>query len=120
MLSWLRRDLPEEASGPSATRELGPEHLDGHAAAVPQIVRQVHRRHAAAAELALDRIAPGQRRSQPRGGKARGGISLGHYVAASTAGQPSVSKNGMHADSGRDRSASRTMIPGAPLKRLSG
>src|SRR5439155_1690887 len=44
-------DLTEEALGPESGRQLGPEHLDGHGAAVFQVLSQVHRCHAAVAEL---------------------------------------------------------------------
>ena len=50
-------DLTEEALGPESGRQLGPEHLDGHGAAVFQVLSQVHRCHAAVAELPVERVA---------------------------------------------------------------
>ena len=53
-------DLPQEALGPERGGELGAEHLDGHLAVVPQVLRQVDRGHPPAPELALDDVAVGQ------------------------------------------------------------
>ena len=41
--------------------EVGVQHLDGDVAVVPEVVREIHGRHAARAELALDAIAVGER-----------------------------------------------------------
>ena len=56
-----RLDFPEEPFGSEHVRQLGPQHLDGHLTAVPEIVRQVNDRHSAAAESAFHTIAAGQR-----------------------------------------------------------
>ena len=42
-------------------RELLTQHLDRDPAPMTQVPREVHRRHAAAADLALDLIAPRER-----------------------------------------------------------
>jgi hypothetical protein len=66
-------DLREEPLGPHGRRELLVQHLDGDAAAVPQVAREVHGGHAAAPELALDRVAAGERLREPVGGRRGGG-----------------------------------------------
>ena len=53
-------DLAGEALGPECGGELGAEHLHGHLAVVPQVLRQVDRGHPPAPELALDDVAVGQ------------------------------------------------------------
>ncbi len=53
-------DLAEEAFRPEARSQLGAEHFERHRPAVFHILCQVDSRHAAAAELSCDRIAPGQ------------------------------------------------------------
>ncbi len=53
-------DLVEEAFGAQDGGQLGMENLDRDLALVLDIVGQVDRRHAAAAELTLDRVAVGQ------------------------------------------------------------
>src|SRR3954452_21245139 len=54
-------DFLEEPLGADHRRELGVEHLDGDLPVVARIRREEDGRHSAAAELALDRIAVGQR-----------------------------------------------------------
>ena len=44
--------------------EFGAQHLDRHLPVVPEIVGQVHGRHAALAELALDAVPVGERVGQ--------------------------------------------------------
>ena len=44
--------------------ELGPEHLDGDLAVVPQVPREIHRGHAAGTQLALQVIPAGKRGAQ--------------------------------------------------------
>jgi hypothetical protein len=54
-----RRRDPDLAGEPVGTQrggELGPEHLDGHLALVPEVLGQVDRGHATPAQLALERI----------------------------------------------------------------
>jgi hypothetical protein len=53
-------DLVQEPLGAEDGRKLRVENLDGDLAIVLQVVGEVDRRHAAAAELALDAIAVGQ------------------------------------------------------------
>ena len=50
-------DLAGEPVGAEQRAELGPEHLDRHLAVVLEVVGQVDRGHAAAAELALEGVA---------------------------------------------------------------
>jgi hypothetical protein len=50
-------DFVMEAGGAIERGTFRPEHLDGDVSPVPLVPRQVHHGHAAAAELALDRIA---------------------------------------------------------------
>ena len=53
-----------EAVGAQGEGELRVQHLERHLAAAPDVARQVDGGHAAAAELALERIAAGERRAQ--------------------------------------------------------
>ena len=55
-----RPDLGQKPVGADHRRELGPEHLDRDLADVLQVLGEIHRGHAAGAELALDAIAIGQ------------------------------------------------------------
>ena len=57
-------DLAEEALGAEDGRELGAEDLEGDLAVVLQVVGQVDGGHAAAAELALDRVPVGEGSAQ--------------------------------------------------------
>ena len=57
-------DLAEEALGAEDGRELGAEDLEGDLAVVLQVVGAVDGGHAAAAELALDRVAVGEGSAQ--------------------------------------------------------
>ena len=65
MCGWLSAggdpDLAGEPVGAEQGAQLGAEHLDRHLAAVPQVVGQVDRGHAAVAELAEDGVAVGER-----------------------------------------------------------
>ncbi len=68
-------DLREEAFGADDGGEFGAEDLDGDGAIVLQVVRQVHRGHAALAKLALDPVAVGE-----AGGECGGwGRVVGHW-----------------------------------------
>ena len=49
-------DLPQEALGAEAGREIRMQHLDRDSAIVLAVLGEVHGRHAAAAELAIDRV----------------------------------------------------------------
>ena len=53
-------DLTEEPLGADDRGQFGPQHLEGHLAVVLQVLRQVHRGHAAGAELPLDAVAVGE------------------------------------------------------------
>ena len=53
-------DLAEEAVGPERRGELGVEHLERDRAVVLDVLRQEHRGHPTAAELALERVAAAQ------------------------------------------------------------
>jgi len=55
------RDLTQKPVGTEQRRQLGPQHLDRDGAAVLHVVREVHRCHAAAAQLALDPVAVRER-----------------------------------------------------------
>ncbi len=57
-------DLREEALGAQHRGELRVEHLDGHLAVVPDVLGEIHRGHAARAQLPLDPVAVGQRRGE--------------------------------------------------------
>ncbi len=57
-------DLVEKALGTEHGGELGLENLNRDLAVVLHVVGEVDRGHAAGAELALDRVAVGQRRGQ--------------------------------------------------------
>ena len=59
-------DLAQEPLGADDGGQLGPQHLERHLAVVLQVLGQVHRGHAARAELPLDAVAVGERRR--RGG----------------------------------------------------
>jgi hypothetical protein len=58
-------DLALEAFGAERDGEIAVEDLERHRAIVAAVVREVHRGHAAAAELALDAVALGERRAKP-------------------------------------------------------
>ena len=53
-------DLAQEALGAEHRAEVGVEHLERHLTVMPDVVSQVDRGHAAAAELPLERVAAGQ------------------------------------------------------------
>ncbi len=53
-------DLAGESIGAEHRSQLGPEHLDRDFAAMLQVLCQVHGRHPAPAELALDGVAAGE------------------------------------------------------------
>jgi hypothetical protein len=58
----IRRDLDlgEEPLGPEDGAELRAEELECDVSVVANVAREIHRRHAAAADLALDVVAPGE------------------------------------------------------------
>ncbi len=60
-------DLLEEPLGPEHGRELGVQHLERHAPAVPHVLGEVDCRHPPRAQLALDAVAVGDARREPRG-----------------------------------------------------
>ena len=57
-------DLAEEPLGTECRRELGVQHLDRDLPVVLQVGREIDGGHPAAAELTLDRVAPGEGRLQ--------------------------------------------------------
>ena len=61
-----RLDLAEKPLGAEHRGELGMQHLDGDLTPVPEVVREIHGRHAAGAELPLDAIAVGEGGAQAR------------------------------------------------------
>ncbi len=54
-------DLAEEPLRAKRRGQLGPQHLDGDFAMVLQVLGEVDRRHTAATEFTLDRVAVGKR-----------------------------------------------------------
>ena len=66
---WSRAVVLISAQEPLAAErraEVGVQDLDGDVAVVLEVVREIDGRHAAGAELALDAVAIGERRSQAR------------------------------------------------------
>jgi len=63
-------DLAQEPLGPQGLRQLSAQHLERDLAVVPDVRREVHRRHAAGADLALEAIVPGE-----------GGVQLRDHVS---------------------------------------
>ena len=57
-------DLAEKAGDSAGPAQLRPDDLDRHVAAVSQVLRQVDRRHAARADLALESVAFSERGHQ--------------------------------------------------------
>ena len=57
-------DLSKEPLGPKLGRQLGMEDLERDGTIVPDVVGQVDHRHAAAAELTLERVAVAERGGQ--------------------------------------------------------
>ena len=53
-------DLAQEPLGAQAVGQLGAQHLERDRPVVPEVPGEVDRRHPAAAELALERVAAGQ------------------------------------------------------------
>ncbi len=53
-------DLPEEPVAAEAHGELGMQSLERDRTVVPEILREVHRRHAASTQLALNGVAVAQ------------------------------------------------------------
>ena len=67
-------DFALEAFWAERGSQLGMKHLQGDRAVVLEVVGEVHRGHAAPAQLALEPVAV----SQGRSGAARGGLPRGH------------------------------------------
>jgi hypothetical protein len=55
-------DLADEALHTERCRQFGTQHLERHGTVEPQVAREIHDSHPAAADLALDGIAVGQGR----------------------------------------------------------
>ena len=77
-------DFPQEPVGAHGGGELGVQHFDGDRPAVLQVLREEHRRHAAAAQLALDGVAVRERVAQ-------NGKQVGHRTRRSYCGAPLLS-----------------------------
>ena len=90
-------------SGPSVGGQLGVQHLEGDRPVVPEVLREVDRRHAAAPELALDRVAAGQRALQllakahgvPAISRRKRGLPLSGAKLGSIRSQPGERKYGI-------------------------
>ena len=67
-------DLLEEALGTEGSPQLRPQHLDRDFAIVLKVLRQIHRGHAALAQLALDQVAVAQSVGEAR-------VDCGHNTA---------------------------------------
>ncbi len=65
-------DLAEEALAAERGGQFGPQHLERHLAAVPDVLGQVHRGHAAGADFPLDAVLVGE-----GGGQAGEGVAHG-------------------------------------------
>jgi len=76
-----RLDFPEESLGAERRGDLGPKDLDGDEATVAEIAREIHRRHPAAPQLALQRVAVGQ-------GGFQAGELIGHVGQLLVSDQP--------------------------------
>ena len=87
----LDADLAEEALGAEAGGQLGMKHLDRDGAVVLEVAGEVHGRHAAAAQRALDGIAVGQGLLEPYRSlehrAAPAGAHVGGPAAASRSGE---------------------------------
>jgi len=69
-------DLLDEAVGADAGGELRAQHLHRDAAAVLEILGEIHARHPARADLALDAVARAQRVDERVGGEGGHGANL--------------------------------------------
>src|SRR4051812_39782126 len=58
-------DLAEKSLGAGGLDHFRVKHLEGHRPIVAEVVGEIHHRHAAAAELALDAVLPGERSLKP-------------------------------------------------------
>ena len=67
-----RTDLGQEPLAPERRAEVRVEDLDGDVAIVLEVVREIHGRHPARAELSLDPISGGEGVRQARGDVAHG------------------------------------------------
>src|SRR5215831_6716560 len=66
-------DLAGEALGAERRADLRTKHLERHLSLVLQVLGEIHGRHPARANLALDRVPLGERVAQRFGNDARGG-----------------------------------------------
>jgi len=91
-----KADFSEEALGPEHGAQLGAEHLQRDWTIVLEVAGQVDRSHATAPELALERVAIGQRSVEPLRGLGQGdrsswGISrLQHNMAPGQGRRPTA------------------------------
>jgi hypothetical protein len=71
-------DLAEEAFEAQRAAELGPDHLERHRTPMPQVLREIDRRHPAGADLTLQEVALTERLAKtPEGLIHEGGKSTG-------------------------------------------
>ena len=94
-------DLAQESLGADHGRQLRPQHLDRDLAIVLEVLGEVHRRHAALAQLPLDAVAVGE-----RGGKAVGLVD--HYVRSESAVRSAIAWSSMDLKSGSHSRQSAT------------
>src|SRR4051794_16034133 len=69
-------DLAGEALRAERRADLRTKHLDGDLSLVLQVLGEIHGRHPARANLALDRVPLGERVAQRFGDGARGGLAV--------------------------------------------
>ena len=62
-------DLPEKALRAEVRRHFGPQHLDRHLPLVFAVKREVHRGGSAPSQLAVERVAVGERGDERREGE---------------------------------------------------
>ena len=77
-------DLALEALGPERGGQLGVEHLERHRPVVPEVLGEIDRGHAAAPELALERVAVGQALAQSCSGSPMRMLPAARQVVPST------------------------------------
>ena len=71
------RDLAQKARGAQLAHEVGAQHLERDEPVMLAVAREIHGRHAAATELALDLVAVGKGGAERIGDDVRHGRQLG-------------------------------------------
>jgi len=102
-------DLAEEPFGPDHRGQLRPEHLDRHPAVVLEVLGEVHRGHAARAQLPLDGVAVGQ-----RGGESRAGVAHRASRAFNSTSQFSTTMSGLPREGPRSTAWAMMNRPSGP------